>query len=94
MAKEFTDEMKPHINIVANAIKSLFLPKHGYTREQLEERAIEAFILFWIDGVAGNPSVGIDRWTQVIAGAILWPPIMAIMDRIRERVERRDPSFS
>jgi len=45
MAKEFTDEMKPHISIVANAIKSLFLPKHGYTREQLEERAIEAFIL-------------------------------------------------
>ncbi len=56
--------------------------------------AIEAFILFWIDGVAGNPSVGLDRWTQVVAGAILWPPIMAIMDRIRERVERRDPSFS
>lgn len=45
MAKEFTDEMKPHIAILAGVIKSLFLPKHGYTREQLEERTIEAFIL-------------------------------------------------
>ena len=56
--------------------------------------AIEAFILFWIDGVVGNPAVGFARWTQVISGAILWPPMMAIMDRVRERVERRDPSFS
>lgn len=56
--------------------------------------AIEAFIMFWIDGVAGNPAVGFGRWSQVVAGTILWPPVMAIMDRIRERVERRDPTFS
>lgn len=56
--------------------------------------AVEAFILFWIDGVAGNPTFGLGRWSQVVAGAILWPPVMAIMDRIRERVERRDPTFS
>ncbi len=55
---------------------------------------INAFILFWIDGVAGNPPAGIARWTQVIAGGILWPPIMAIMDRIRERIENRDPTFT
>jgi len=55
--------------------------------------AINAFILFWIDGVAGNPSVGFARWTQVIVGGILWPPVMAIMDRIRERIENRDPTF-
>ena len=35
--------------------------------------AVEAFILFWIDGVAGNPPVGFARWTQVLTGAILWP---------------------
>jgi rod shape-determining protein MreD len=56
--------------------------------------AIEAFILFWIDGVIGNAAIGFDRWTQVVTGAILWPPVMAIMDRIRERVERRDPTFT
>lgn len=56
--------------------------------------AIEAFILFWIDGVAGNPPVGLSRWTQVMTGAILWPIVMAIMDRVRERIERRDPTFT
>ncbi len=56
--------------------------------------AIEAFILFWIDGVAGNPPVGLARWTQVLTGAVLWPPVMAIMDRARERIEYRDPTFT
>jgi rod shape-determining protein MreD len=56
--------------------------------------AIEAFILFWIDGVAGNPAVGFGRWTQVVAGAILWPPVMAVMDRLRERIAHRDPTFT
>jgi len=55
---------------------------------------IEAFILFWIDGVAGNPPVGIGRWSQVVVGGILWPPVMALMDRARERVENRDPTFT
>jgi len=55
---------------------------------------IEAFIMFWIDGVVGNPAAGFGRWTQVAAGAMLWPPVMAIMDRVRERMERRDPTFS
>lgn len=55
---------------------------------------IDAFILFWIDGVAGNPPAGYARWTQVIIGGVLWPPIMAIMDRIRERIEHRDLTFT
>jgi len=55
--------------------------------------AINAFILFWIDGVAGHPSAGFARWTQVIAGGILWPPVMAIMDRIRQRIQRHGPAF-
>lgn len=54
---------------------------------------INAFILFWIDGVAGNPPAGAARWTQVLVGGILWPPVMAIMDRIRERIENRSPTF-
>lgn len=55
--------------------------------------ALEAFALFWIDGVAGNPPVGLARWTQVLAGAALWPIVMALMDRLRERLERRGPRF-
>jgi rod shape-determining protein MreD len=56
--------------------------------------AIDAFILFWIDGVAGNPPVGLARWTQVLTGAVLWPIVMAIMDRVRERIGRRDATFT
>jgi rod shape-determining protein MreD len=56
--------------------------------------AIEAFILFWIDGIAGNPAVGYARWTQMLTGAVLWPLVMALMDRIRERIEYRDRTFT
>ena len=55
---------------------------------------IEAFILFWIDGIAGNPAVGYARWTQVLTGAVLWPLVMTLMDRIRERIEYRDRTFT
>ena len=55
---------------------------------------VEAFIMFWIDGIVGNPPLGVARWTQVILGAILWPPVMAIMDRIRESLATRDRTFT
>lgn len=55
---------------------------------------INAFMLFWIDGVAGNPPAGFARWTQVLIGGVLWPPVMAIMDNIRERIEHHDPTFT
>jgi rod shape-determining protein MreD len=54
----------------------------------------EAFILFWIDGMAGNPPVGLARWSQPLAGAVLWPLVMAFMDRVRERLESRDRTFT
>ncbi|RMF95648.1 MAG: rod shape-determining protein MreD [Gammaproteobacteria bacterium] len=56
--------------------------------------ALEAFLLFWIDGMAGNPPVGIARWSQVLVGGLLWPPVMALLDRIRERLEQRDRAFA
>jgi rod shape-determining protein MreD len=55
---------------------------------------VNAFIVFWIDGIVGNPLLGITRWTQVIFGAVLWPPVMAIMDRVREQTESRDTTFT
>ena len=55
---------------------------------------VNAFIVFWIDGIVGNPLLGIARWTQVIFGAVLWPPVMAIMDRVREQTESRDTTFT
>jgi len=69
-------------------------PMWQLTATVLALLAIEAFILFWIDGVAGNPPVGFARWTQVFTGAILWIPVMALMDQVRVRLEYRDQSFS
>ncbi|MDH3976874.1 MAG: rod shape-determining protein MreD [Gammaproteobacteria bacterium] len=55
---------------------------------------INAFILFWIDGVAGNPSAGLARWTQPVVGGVLWPIVMVLMDQFRRRIENRSSSFS
>jgi rod shape-determining protein MreD len=55
---------------------------------------LEAFLLWWIDGVAGQAEFGPGRWGPVLAGGVFWPLLMALMDRIRERLERRDSSFA
>jgi len=56
--------------------------------------AVNAFLQLWIDGVAGAPPAGVDRWTQVLAGALLWPILMGVMDRIRELTEPRSRSIN
>ena len=55
---------------------------------------IEAFLLFWIDGATGHASFGPGRWGPVLAAGIFWPVLMAVMDRVRERLERRHSSFA
>ncbi len=55
---------------------------------------IEAFVLLWIDGATGRANFGPGRWGPVVAAALLWPVLMAAMDRVRERLERRDSSFA
>lgn len=55
---------------------------------------IEAFLLLWIDGATGRANFGPGRWGPVVAAALLWPVLMAAMDRVRERLERRDSSFA
>ncbi len=55
---------------------------------------LEAFVLLWIDGATGRGGFGVGRWGPVLAAAIFWPVVMAAMDRLRERLERRDSSFA
>lgn len=55
--------------------------------------AIDAFIVFWIDGIAGAPTGGPARWMAAIAGAVVWPPVMAIFDRVRLGAENRGKSY-
>ncbi len=56
--------------------------------------AVNAFIVLWVDGLAGQGRLSLARWAPVVTGVILWAPVMAIMDRIRERLERRDTSLA
>jgi rod shape-determining protein MreD len=55
---------------------------------------IDAFVVFWIDGIAGFPTGGASRWSQVVAGGVVWPPVMAIFDRVRMGAENRSKSFA
>jgi rod shape-determining protein MreD len=55
---------------------------------------IEAFVLLWIDGATGRAGFSAARWGPVLAAAVFWPVLMAAMDRLRERLERRDSSFA
>lgn len=55
---------------------------------------LEAFVLLWIDGATGRGGFGVARWGPVLAAGVFWPLLMAVMDRMRERLERRDSSFT
>ena len=65
----------------------------GVTRNATTADAQAAADVDHLDGVAGIGAAGISRWTQVLIGAILWPPLMALMDRVRLQIETRGTAF-
>lgn len=52
--------------------------------------AIYQFLLFWINGVAGNHAPAIAYWGPVISGTLLWPLILAVLSGMRYRTRARD----
>ena len=56
--------------------------------------AVDAFLVFWADGIAGYPGGGMQRWTQVLAGGVVWAPVMALLDNLRLRSENRSKRFA
>jgi len=54
---------------------------------------VDAFIVFWTDGIAGGPDLGLARWSQPIAGGLAWAPVMALLDNLRMRSENRSSRF-
>lgn len=56
--------------------------------------AVDAFLVFWAAGIAGYPTGGWGRWTQVVAGAVCWAPVMAVFDSQRLRAENRRKRFA
>ncbi len=55
---------------------------------------IQVFVQILVEGLAGIPSGGLGRWSHVLVGTLIWPLVLAVMDRLRMQVESRDPSFN
>jgi len=55
--------------------------------------AINGLIILLIDGYAGNPLGGLARWSQILTGAVLWPLVMSLMDRVRQTLKKQDRTF-
>jgi rod shape-determining protein MreD len=55
---------------------------------------IYALLQVLVEGVAGLAPTGYLRWTQVISGTLLWPLVMSLMDRLRQRADYRKPNIN
>lgn len=47
--------------------------------------AVYQFIVFWLDGIVGQPVTTWMRWLPVISGAFLWPILVAVLDTWNRR---------
>lgn len=47
--------------------------------------AVYQFIVFWLDGIIGQPVTTWMRWLPVISGAMLWPILVAALDTWNRR---------
>lgn len=47
--------------------------------------ALYQFLVFWLDGIIGQPITTWMRWIPVFTGALLWPVLVAIMDTWNRR---------
>jgi rod shape-determining protein MreD len=56
--------------------------------------SIEALLQFLIEGLAGLGSGNLAWITRVLTGALIWPLLLGIMDRVRMQAENRDPGFN
>ncbi len=43
------------------------------------------FVLFWINGVAGNPNMSISRFAPVLSSAAIWPLWLILLTRLQRR---------
>ncbi|MEJ2514091.1 MAG: rod shape-determining protein MreD [Gammaproteobacteria bacterium] len=45
--------------------------------------AIHEFLIFWVDGLAGEAELSWQRLIPPVTAALLWPPATAVLDRFR-----------
>ncbi len=51
--------------------------------------ALYEFVLFWVDGVAGRTVPLTERWAPLVSSALVWPLIIAYLDRYRHDAQVR-----
>lgn len=47
--------------------------------------AINQFVLFWVEGLAGGGEIPPARWLPVVTGTLLWPLIAQTLGMVRRR---------
>lgn len=47
--------------------------------------AVYQFLVFWLDGIIGQPVTSWQRWLPVLSGALLWPVLVAVLDTWNRR---------
>lgn len=54
---------------------------------------LSAALQFVVEGIAGYGLSGLQRWPAIICGALLWQPVMALLDQVRMQSETRSSNF-
>jgi len=51
--------------------------------------ALYQFLLFWVDGMAGQKVALLTRWAPALAGALVWPLILISLDGLQRETQTR-----
>ena len=68
-----------------NQLRIRVFPMSQQTATVFMLLAVYQFIVFWLDGIIGQPVTTWMRWLPVISGAMLWPILVAALDTWNRR---------
>lgn len=68
-----------------NQLRIRVFPMSQQTATVFMLLAVYQFIVFWLDGIVGQPVTTWMRWLPVISGAMLWPLLVAALDTWNRR---------
>ena len=68
-----------------NQLRFRVFPMSQQTATVFMLLAVYQFIVFWLDGIIGQPVTTWMRWLPVISGAMLWPILVAVLDTWNRR---------
>lgn len=68
-----------------NQLRIRVFPMSQQTATVFMLLAVYQFLVFWLDGIIGQPVTTWMRWLPVISGAMLWPILVAVLDTWNRR---------